>query len=104
MHHEQTVVDVAALAETEGKSTLMAVLYDELIRFVLCASALCIAGFVPIMIHAGSIGKIAPASVHLSRLQRRLLASRTQSSERLVPCATSEHRFVGRQVVCLFAA
>ena len=32
MHHEQTVVDVAALAETEGKSTLMAVLYDEMIR------------------------------------------------------------------------
>ena len=87
MHHEQTVVDVAALAETEGKSTLMAVLYDELIRFELCASALCIAGFVPIMFHAG---RTAPASVHPSRLQKRLAASRIQCYERLAPFATSE--------------
>ena len=36
MHHEQTVVEVAALAETEGKSTLMAVLYDEMIRPLPC--------------------------------------------------------------------
>ena len=47
MHHEQTVVDVAALAETEGKSTLMAVLYDGLIRFQLCASVLVNCGVRP---------------------------------------------------------
>ena len=53
MHHEQTVVDVAALAETEGKSTLMAVLYDEMIRQCPCFFEVCfVAGCRPELMQA----------------------------------------------------